>query len=269
MSASIPFENGQAIATSVGIENGSLKVVQNRYDALFFGSVGTLVHLSERQYKAFQQTLKEKKLPEWNKDQYVNSLTLTGGKNRLAAWSKDNDLGLTTEDCVALHARKMEIFEEDMRAGLDVRPGVIELLNAARAAGVKTAWVTTTPEGPMKAQLEGMKGLNKEMFDFFMSEADAPKYGRGKPTADPYLYAMKTLKVKNPICFEDSSISMKSPLAANLDVIATPNNWCTTHDYTGALARVDEPSQLIKRSGLSNEENAQLTALLAKTGITC
>merc|ERR1739845_329613 len=84
---------------------------------------------------------------------------LTGGKNRLAAWSKDNDLGLTTEDCVALHARKMEIFEEDMRAGLDVRPGVIELLNAARAAGVKTAWVTTTPEGPMKAQLEGMKGL--------------------------------------------------------------------------------------------------------------
>ena len=215
-----------------GMESGCLKVQTSHYDSLFFGSVGTLVHLSQLQYEAFTQVLKERNLPQWNLEEYKKSLTSTGGINRLFAWSNANNLGLTRQDCVDIHARKSEIFQESMRKGLDVRPGVIQLLEQARAHGVKTAFVTTTPHGNVEAQFDGMKGLKQGLFDFYMSEADEPKYGRGKPTADPYLFAMKTLNVSKPLVFEDSEISMKSPLAANLDVIATPNNWCVNHNYS-------------------------------------
>ena len=268
LNTTVSFKNNQVIATFLSLENGSLKEDVRHYDSIFFGSVGTLVHLSQLQYDSFAQTLKERNLPAWNKVDYEKSLTSTGGKNRLAIWSAANNLGLSEQDCADIHARKSAIFQENMKKdGLVVRPGVIDLLEQARANGVKTAFVTTTPLENVEAMLDTMVGFKREMLDFKMSEADAPKYGRGKPTADPYLYAMKQLGVKTPLVFEDSEISMKSPLAANLDVIATPNNWCVSHDYNNAQSSVTEPSDLLRSQGLSDEESAQLTVLLKKASV--
>merc|ERR1711976_775163 len=76
----------------------------------------------------------------------------------------------------------------------------------------------------VEAQFDGMRGLSKDAFDCYISHADEEKYGRGKPTADPYPYVMRQLRVRNPLVFEDSEISMKAVTAANLDCIAIPNN---------------------------------------------
>ena len=268
LNTNISFKNNQAIATFLSLENGSLKVDVRHYDSIFFGSVGTLVHLSQLQYDAFTQTLKEKNLPVWDKADYEKTLTSTGGKNRLAIWSAANNLGLSDQDIADIHARKSVIFQEIMRRdGLVMRPGVIELLEQARANGVKTAFVTTTPLENVEAMLDSMKGFRREMFDLKMSMADEAKYGRPKPSADPYLYAMRQLGVKTPLVFEDSEISMKSVLAANLDGIATPNNWCVSHDYNNAQSSVTEPSDLLRSQGLSDEESAQLNALLKKASV--
>lgn len=268
LNSSISFKNNQVVLTTCSMESGSLKVNVNHYDSLFFGSVGTLVHLSQHQYDAFTQTLKEKNLPAWNLEEYRASLTNTGGRNRLMAWSEDNNLGMTEQDVIDIHTRKSEIFQKNMRSGmLNVRPGVIELLELCKAHGVKTAWVTTTPAGNVEAQFDGMRGLGKDMFNFYCSHADEGKYGRGKPTADPYLYVMKQLGVRNPLVFEDSEISMKSPLAANLDCIAIPNNWCTTHNYSNAICTVNEPIDLFKKSELTSEETTQLSDLLQKVKV--
>lgn len=268
LNSSISFQNGQVVLTTLSMESGSLKVNVNHYDSLFFGSVGTLVHLSQLQYDCFCQVLKEKNLPEWSLEEYKASLTSTGGRNRLMAWSKQNNLNLTEQDCVDIHNRKSEIFQENMRVGmLDVRPGVIELLEQCRNNGIKTAWVTTTPAGNVEAQFDGMRGLKKDMFNFYCSHADEERYGRGKPTADPYLYVMKQLGVRNPLVFEDSEISMKSPVAANLDCIAAPNNWCTKHNYTNAICTVSEPADLFKQSELTEQETSKLSELLEKVKI--
>lgn len=262
LNTNISFSKNQVVVTRLSMESGSLKVQTSHYDSLFFGSVGTLVHLSELQYEAFTQVLKERKLPEWNLEEYKKSLTSTGGKNRLAAWSKANNLGQTDQDCLDIHARKSEIFQQNMRKGLNVRSGVIQLLEQARAHGVKTAFVTTTPQGNVEAQFEGMKGLKQDLFDFYMSEADEPKYGRGKPTADPYLFAMKKLNVSKPLVFEDSEISMKSPLAANLDVIATPNNWCLGHNYGNALAIANDISEMLNKSEMNADQSLKFSEML-------
>ena len=112
------------------------------------------------------------------------------------------------------------------------------------------------------------KFLSKVMFDCYISHADQEKYGRGKPTADPYLYVMRQLRVRNPLVFEDSEISMKSPIAANLDCIAIPNNWCTTHNYANAICTITEPSDLFKKTKLEEQDNSKLSELLQKIKIT-
>jgi len=128
LNTNISFKNNQVIATFLSCENGSLKVDVRHYDSLFFGSVGTLVHLSQLQYDAFTQTLKEMSLPIWDKANYESTLTSTGGKQRLALWSAANNLGLSEQDIVDIHARKSAIFQENIRKnGLVVRPGVLEL----------------------------------------------------------------------------------------------------------------------------------------------
>merc|ERR1711937_595487 len=269
LNQSISFENGQVVLTTLSLESESLKVNVKHYDSLFFGSVGTLVHLSQLQYDSFSQVLKEKNLPLWSLEEYRASLTSTGGRNRLMAWSQQNNLNLTEQDVIDIHTRKSEIFQQNMRIGmLDVRPGVIELLEQCKANGIKTAWVSTTPKGNVEAQFDGMRGLGKDMFDFYISLADEEKYGRGKPTADPYLYVMKQLRVRNPLVFEDSEISMKAVTAANLDCIAIPNNWCTTHNYTNAMCTITEPSYLFKKTELDEQESSKLSELLAKVQIT-
>lgn len=245
-SPEITFENGQVVLTTLSQES---QVNVNYYDSLCFGSVGTLVHLSQLQYDSFSQVLKERNLPSWTLEDYKASLTSTGGRNRLMSWSEKNNLNLTEQDCIDIHNRKSEIFQQKMKIGtLNVRPGVIELLEECKKNGVKTAWVATTPAGNVEAQFDGMRGLSKDAFDCYISHADEEKYGRGKPTADPYLYVMRQLRVRNPLVFEDSEISMKAATAANLDCIAIPNNWCTTHNYTNAICTVAEPSDLFKKT---------------------
>lgn len=265
----ISFKNNEMIVTSLSVEGGSLRVDVKSYDSLFFGSIGTLAHLSERQYAAFSQALKEMEKPEWNKDDYVKSLTSTNGKTRLADWSKANSIDLTEKDCADIHARKTEIFNENMKKdGVEVRAGVIELLEQAKANGVKTAFVTCTPKSVVEAMFDSLKGIKKESFDFWMSRDDQSKYGRDKPTADPYLFAMKQLGVKTPLTIEDSQISMGSPLAANLDCIVTPNNWCKGHNYDNALATVEESRMLLNcNADVSQEDSSKLLDILSNINI--
>merc|ERR1719498_1843345 len=217
------------------------KQTEKAVDALLFGSVGTLVHLCERQYKAFNQALVEKGLPAWDKDTYVESLTSTGGQKRLAAWAQAQGLELSSEEVAALHARKSALFQDAMRQdGLEVRPGVVELLKEARAQGIKTAMVSTTAKANIDAMMASMEGLTADMFDLVVSGDDAAKYGRGKPTADPYLYAVKELNAKKPLAFEDTQISLQSPLAAGIPCIAVPNEWSTGQDFSGAAMKLSE-----------------------------
>jgi len=117
---------------------------------------------------------------------------------------------------------------------LVVRPGVLELINSCKENGVKIAWVSTTPWENIRAQIDGMGGIEQETFDFICSQANQESYGVNKPAADPYLYVKRELKVLDPLVFEDSEISLKSPISAGMDTIAVPNDWCTDHDYSSA-----------------------------------
>jgi len=223
-------------------------------DCVIFGSIGTLAHCCELQWKLFNQALKEKcasgAIPEWSsenkdifweKDIYIASLTNTGGKSRLKVFLEAGGVANATEElCAEIHERKTELFIAEINTGaLTLRAGIRELLAACKAAGIKTAFCTTTDKRVVDAFVANL-GL-QDSFDFCLSASDMPEFGdKGKPEPDCYWHVLKSLfgeegfANKKAVCFEDTQISMTSALKAGVPCIATPNEWSKTHDFSAA-----------------------------------
>ena len=72
-----------------------------------------------------------------------------------------------------------------------------------------------------------------------------------KPEPDCYLYAKKVLGLSNPIAFEDTQISMEAAVRAGIPCVAAPSEWATKQDFSKALLRVGELSELKGLDALS------------------
>jgi len=114
--------------------------------------------------------------------------------------------------------------------------------------GIKTAFCTTTDHRVADA-IATQFGL-KDLFDLCLSDQDLPKFGnKNKPEPDAYLYVVKTLfgqedAVQKVIAFEDTQVSLASPVSANIKSIAVPNAWAVDHDFSGAVKKIGEVSDL-------------------------
>jgi len=226
-------------------------------ECICFGSIGAVAHCSEIQWKCFNQSLQEKsksgelsKEVVWEKDAYMKSLVSTGGKSRLKEYLLQQGIAEVSDDLVgAIHARKTELFIETINGGgITLRPGLRELLTAARELGIKTAFCTTTDNRVADA-IATQLGL-KDLFDLRLSDLDLPKFGnKNKPEPDCYLYVVKTLlgqedAVQKVIAFEDTQVSLASPAAAKIKCVAVPNAWAVDQDFTGAVRRVNEVTDI-------------------------
>ncbi len=114
-----------------------------------------------------------------------------------------------------LDARAMELFAE----GLEWRPGARELLEAVRAAGLRTALVTNTGRALVDVALATVGDGN---FDVVICGDEVP---RTKPDAAPYLAAAAALGLDPSACvvIEDSPAGVASAIAAGCAVIAVPH----------------------------------------------
>ena len=134
------------------------------------------------------------------------------------------DLGLVrTEEQLLADARWVEDRTAHMLgAGVSWCPGARELVTAVRAAGLRTALVTTTPRrladivlGSIRADLDG------DPFDVTVCGDEVPAR---KPDPAPYLRAMSALGVEPGECVvvEDSESGVAAGLAAGAAVLGVP-----------------------------------------------
>merc|ERR1719440_807821 len=110
-------------------------------EAIIIGSIGVLAHCCEIQWKIFNQALAEmyengeltlvsgkrmEKKVFWEKEPYIESLTSTGGPNRLKAFFKSAGFGEVSDElCRKIHGRKSELFVDYInKKGLTLRPGI-------------------------------------------------------------------------------------------------------------------------------------------------
>jgi len=213
--------------------------------ALIFDVDGTLAETEEAHRTAFNRSFARWGLNwSWSRALYRELLKTTGGKERIAAFQDSLAKGamrLVPEDIARLHRDKTSIYEEIVAAGgLTLRPGVRELVSAARGRGLKLAVATTT-------SLKNVEALcrccwQSGALEVFDTIAAGDMVAQKKPAPDVFELALAQLRLPASAClaFEDSEAGLISARDAGLRVVVTPSAY--THDGDFGQADWEIPS---------------------------
>ncbi len=222
--------------------------------AIIFDVDGTLAETEELHRRSFNDTFEAMKLDDlwpdprlrwrWSPEVYGRLLATTGGKERIAAYLRD-DLGLDPTGFGArigeIHAAKTRRFGELLADGsLAPRAGVERIIAMARASGVKLAIATTTSPANVEALCRALFGAPaNDLFAAIAAGDDAP---RKKPAPDVYLLALERLGLPANACvaLEDSRNGLLAAKAAGLRCIVSPSLYSRGEDFAAADLRLDE-----------------------------
>ncbi|WP_116451774.1 HAD family hydrolase [Blastococcus litoris] len=165
------------------------------------------------------------------------------------------DLGLVrSEEQLLADARWVEDRTAQlMAAGVTWCPGARELVTGVRAAGLRTALVTTTPRRIADIVLAAIRAdLGDDPFDVTVCGDEVPAR---KPDPAPYLQAMEGLGVEPGECvvIEDSESGVAAGLAAGAAVLGVP-----------ALQALAPAPGLVLRAGLVGVGVAELADVLER-----
>lgn len=158
-------------------------------------------------------------------------------------------VGLPGSDCEAmLQARYGTSFplpeinaayaarrDESFAAGLPLKAGAVELLDALRGAEWPTAIVTSSSRRTADAHLT-LAGI-RDRFQMILTRDDVT---RGKPSPDLYLLAASRLRVKPELCVavEDSNHGVTAAHAAGAITIMVPDILPPTDESRARCAAV-------------------------------
>ena len=214
----------------------------SNFKAILFGSIGTLVETSELQRRAFNQAFSEAGLDwTWNPDEYKIMLKKSGGGNRINEYATYRGIKVNAHE---LHLKKTEIFDNMMKEeGISLRPGVANLIGYAIDNNVHLAFVTSTSDANVDAIFMALNGqLNRNDFNFIGHDKMVSK---PKPDSEIYLKALSNLKLnaKDCLAIEDTEVSMRSAINANIKCIAFPGALALDNDFSDAFYITDDLSR--------------------------
>ncbi len=219
--------------------------------AIIFDVDGTLAETEEGHREAFNIAFREAGLPwSWDQDLYRKLLAVTGGKERIRYFVEDfGGEGAPQDDLDtfirSLHARKTTAYAEIVRGGgLQLRPGVRELIAAARERGYRLAIATTTTPANIDALLGATFGdVGQDLFDVICAGDSVPNK---KPAPDVYLKALEELELRPGRCvaIEDSRNGLLSACAAGIATIVTPCLYTRGENFDEAALVIDDLESL-------------------------
>jgi len=134
-----------------------------------------------------------------------------------------------------MHRGKTAIYTAILaEGGLDLRPGVADLIARARAAGLRLAVATTTNMPNVEALTRSC--WNAEPFDVFDVIAAGDEVAAKKPAPDVFNLALERLGLppKSCVAFEDSLNGLISARGAGLAVVVTPSIYTDDQDFSQA-----------------------------------
>lgn len=212
--------------------------------ALIFDVDGTLADTERAHLAAFNHAFDEQGIGwQWDETLYTQLLEISGGKERmLHYWKqvhpdmKDIDGSGLRDTIEHLHALKTAAYEAAVQAGsVQLRPGVLSLIQSAHAAGLRLAIATTTSPVNIAVLLRNAIGPDwKELFVVIEDASTAPKK---KPHPQVYTQTLARLGLPaaNCLAIEDSSNGLRAAVAAGLKTIITQNPFTAHHDFSDAI----------------------------------
>ena len=214
-----------------------------KLEALIFDVDGTLADTELAHLAAFNQAFAQEGIGwQWDVPLYTQLLEVSGGKERMLHYWRQvrpdvTDLGNGVQATIArLHELKTAAYEQAVRDGaVQLRPGVLALIEAAHAEGLRLAIATTTSPVNIVALLR--RAIGPDWQRFFTVVEDASTAPRKKP--DPMVYQQTLARLAVPaaacLAFEDSANGLMAARTAKLATIVTPNDFTAHHDFIGAL----------------------------------
>lgn len=244
-------------------------------EALIFDVDGTLAETEELHRQAFNESFAHFGLPwHWDQTLYRDLLQVTGGKERIRHYvetARPDEAERVLENMPALHKEKTRRYGTLVAAGtLKPRPGVLRLMQEARAAGVKLAIATTSDPANVDALLRASFAPDAPSWFSVIGAGDVVE--NKKPAPDVYLWVLAKLHCQpaNAIAIEDSENGLLAALAAGLTVVATPSSYTDTDDFSKAYAILSDlgdehaPSRHLGGRQLDRVDLASLRELVAK-----
>lgn len=221
--------------------------------ALIFDVDGTLADTESVHLEAFNHAFRQEGLNwVWDVPLYTRLLEISGGKERMAHYWRSveperTELAAGALDATIhrLHEIKTAYYEAAVNNGaVQLRPGVLALMDEARRQGLQLAIATTTSPVNIAALLRS--AIGPDWRTHFLAIGDASNAPIKKPHPQVYLKVLADMGLQAAQCvaFEDSANGLKAATAAGLDTVITPNSFTAHHDFTGALRVVPDLSEV-------------------------
>ncbi|XP_058096862.1 haloacid dehalogenase-like hydrolase domain-containing protein At4g39970 [Magnolia sinica] len=132
---------------------------------------------------------------------------------------------------------KTERYKEIIKSGtVEPRPGVLRLMDEAKAAGIKVAVCSAATKSSVILCLENLIGIERfQSLDCFLAGDDVKEK---KPDPSIYLTALKKLGVlvKNCLVVEDSVIGLQAATKAGMSCVVTYTSSTANQDFKDAIA---------------------------------
>lgn len=221
-------------------------VVQAR--ALIFDVDGTIAETEEVHRKAFNAAFAKTGLDWcWGRAIYKRLLQVAGGKERIRAFDelRGGPPLLSVADIAELHRIKTTIYGELIAGGgCPLRPGIHDLLAAARRRGQRLAIATTTSRDNIDVLLTA--ALGKDWADLFVAIVAGDEVPSKKPAPDVYLEVLSRLRLPASECLaiEDSGNGLISASLAGIPVLISRSAYFRDDDFSAALLAVDDLTEV-------------------------
>ncbi len=237
--------------------------------AIIFDVDGTLAETEEAHRRAFNEAFEAFSLPWfWSEELYWDLLKTTGGKERMARYVRDHlHTPADIEKIAAIHRRKTAIYGELItRGAAALRPGIAELIEDAKAQGVRLAVATTTSRPNVTRLCEACFARPAE--EVFEVIAAGDEVINKKPAPDVFELALSRLGLKPEECvgLEDSRNGFLSCAGAGISCVVSPGVYTAGEDFSGASAilasfseinTVDKLQALLDAERLKTKGDAQ------------
>ena len=209
--------------------------------AVIFGSIGSFSETSRIQLESFNEALLQNGLKQqWDEKEYVEFLKIQGGINRLKIIFPENSPQVLEK----IHAEKTRLFQQKLAEGESfLRIGFEAFCEMLLQNNILIGLASTTFLDSIDAILKSLNTISRENFAFIGHQGLTQ---RQKPDPEIYEIALREMGVKKDevLAFEDTRLSLMSPIHAGIKTIAIPGELSSGQDFSEATLVIQQYSDL-------------------------
>ena len=209
--------------------------------AVIFGSIGSFSETSRIQLESFNEALSQNGLKQqWDEKEYIEFLKIQGGLNRLKKVFPESSPQVLEK----IHSDKTRLFQQKLAEGQSfLRTGFEAFCKMLLQNNILIGLASTTFLDSIDAILKSLNTISRENFAFIGHQGLTQ---RQKPDPEIYEIALREMGVKKEevLAFEDTRLSLMSPIHAGIKTIAIPGELSNGQDFSEATLVIQQYSDL-------------------------